>query len=144
NYVEQFQIFTEKISKNGTLIYCEKDEEVKKVAQTAPAHLLKIGYSIHVHETINGETCLIGEDGNKNPLLIFGDHNLQNINAAKHVCVQLGIHPEDFYQAIRSFKGASKRLELVKKNNSTAIYKDFAHSPSKLKATTEAVKKQFP
>lgn len=144
NYVEQFSIFADKISKNGTLIYCEKDEEVKKVAQNAPEHLLKIGYGVHVHETINGETCLIGEDGNKNPLLIFGDHNLQNINAAKHVCVQLGIHPEDFYQAIRSFKGASKRLELVKKNNSTAIYKDFAHSPSKLKATTEAVKKQFP
>lgn len=144
NYVDQFSIFTEKISQNGTLIYCEKDSEVKKVAEKSPNHLLKIAYKTHTHETFDGETCLIDDDGNKVPILVFGDHNLQNINAAKHVCLQLGITPEKFYQAIRSFNGASKRLELVKKNKSTAIYKDFAHSPSKLKATTEAVKKQFP
>lgn len=144
NYVEQFQIFTEKISEKGILIYCEKDQEVKIVAQKAPTHLLKIGYGIHVHETFNGETCLIDENGNKVPLLIFGDHNLQNLNAAKHVCTHLGVSPEHFYKAIRSFKGAAKRLELIAKNDFTTIYKDFAHSPSKLKATTEAVKKQFP
>jgi UDP-N-acetylmuramate: L-alanyl-gamma-D-glutamyl-meso-diaminopimelate ligase len=144
NYVEQFSIFINKITPNGTLIYCEKDAEVKKLAEKSRADLLKFGYGVHVHENFDGETCLIDEDGNKVPLLIFGDHNLQNINAAKHACVQLGISPEKFYHSIKSFKGASKRLELVKKNNSTAIYKDFAHSPSKLKATTEAVKKQFP
>ena len=143
NYVEQFSIFIDKITPNGTLIYCEKDPEVKKVAEKSKTNLLKIGYGVHVHETFDGETCLIDENGNKVPLLIFGDHNLQNINAAKHACLQLGISPEKFYSAIRSFNGAAKRLELVKKNNSTAIYKDFAHSPSKLKATTEAVKKQF-
>ena len=143
NYVEQFSIFIDKITPNGTLIYCEKDSEVKKLAEKSKANLLKFGYGVHVHETFDGETCLIDENGNKVPLLIFGDHNLQNINAAKHACLQLGISPEKFYSAIRSFNGAAKRLELVKKNNSTAIYKDFAHSPSKLKATTEAVKKQF-
>lgn len=143
NYVEQFSIFIDKITPNGTLIYCEKDPEVKKVAEKSKANLLKIGYGVHVHETFDGETCLIDENGNKVPLLIFGDHNLQNINAAKNACLQLGISPEKFYSAIRSFNGAAKRLELVKKKNSTAIYKDFAHSPSKLKATTEAVKKQF-
>lgn len=143
-YVEQFQIFADKISEKGILVYCEKDAEVKKVAENAPSHLLKIGYGIHVHETFNGETCLIDENGNKVPLQIFGDHNLQNLNAAKHVCTHLGISPEKFYHAIRSFKGASKRLELVAKNNFSSVYKDFAHSPSKLKATTEAVKKQFP
>ncbi len=143
NYVEQFSIFIDKITPNGTLIYCEKDSEVKKLAEKSKANLLKFGYGVHVHETFDGETCLIDENGNKVPLLIFGDHNLQNINAAKHACLQLGIIPEKFYSAIRSFNGAAKRLELVKKNNSTAIYKDFAHSPSKLKATTEAVKKQF-
>jgi UDP-N-acetylmuramate: L-alanyl-gamma-D-glutamyl-meso-diaminopimelate ligase len=143
NYVEQFSIFIDKITPNGTLIYCEKDPEVKKVAEKSKANLLKIGYGVHVHETFDGETCLIDENGNKVPLLIFGDHNLQNINAAKHACLHLGISPDKFYSTIRSFNGAAKRLELVKKNNSTAIYKDFAHSPSKLKATTEAVKKQF-
>jgi UDP-N-acetylmuramate: L-alanyl-gamma-D-glutamyl-meso-diaminopimelate ligase len=144
NYTEQFQIFTEKITEKGILVYCEKDAEVKKVAEKAPSHLLKIGYGIHVHETFDGETCLIDENGNKVPLQIFGDHNLQNLNAAKHVCTHLGISPEKFYQAIRSFKGASKRLELIAKNKFSCVYKDFAHSPSKLKATTEAVKKQFP
>ena len=50
----------------------------------------------------------------------------------------------NFYEAIQSFKGASKRLELVAQNEYTTVFKDFAHSPSKLVATTNAVKKQFP
>lgn len=144
NYVEQFSIFTRKIVNEGILIYCEKDKEVKKVAENAPSHLQKVPYGIHPHENVSGITYLIDEIGNKHELMIFGEHNLQNLNAAKNICLQLGLTKTQFYTAIQSFSGASKRLELVKKNNHTAIYKDFAHSPSKLKATTEAVKKQFP
>ena len=90
----------------------------------------------------NGVTSIL-MNGNKIPLQVFGDHNLQNINGARLVCNQLDISDEQFYEAIQDFKGASKRLELIARNESTAVYKDFAHSPSKLKATTNAVKQQY-
>ncbi len=144
NYVEQFKIFIDKIAENGTLIYCEKDDEVNQLAIANTSPIKKIGYGIHKNETKDGITSVFDSSNKKYELSIFGDHNLQNLNAAKNVCLELGLSEEQFYTAIQSFKGASKRLELIKKNDSTAIYKDFAHSPSKLKATTEAVKKQFP
>jgi UDP-N-acetylmuramate: L-alanyl-gamma-D-glutamyl-meso-diaminopimelate ligase len=84
------------------------------------------------------------DDGKTFPLLVFGEHNLMNINGARLVCKQVGISDEDFYRVISSFKGAAKRLELIVKNEHFAFYKDFAHSPSKVKATIDAAKKQFP
>lgn len=143
NYVEQFKIFVGLIEKNGSLIFCELDEEVKKVAQLVREDIKKLPYQIPQHKIENGITKLI-TGGEAIPLRIFGDHNLMNMNAAKLACNQLGISDPDFYEAIQSFGGAAKRLELVSRNEVTAIYKDFAHSPSKLKATTQAVKKQFP
>lgn len=142
NYVEQFKIFLDKIPTNGALVYCEADEEVKKLAENHPGDFEKIAYKTHPHVIENGVSIL--ETANeKVPLEIFGDHNLQNLNGARLVCLKLGVSSADFYKAIASFKGAARRLELVKKNNSTAIYKDFAHSPSKLKATTSALKNQY-
>ena len=143
NYVEQFRIFTGLIEKNGTLIYCESDEEVRKVAQQARTDIKKFPYNIPPHKIENGVTKLLAV-GKEIPLKVFGEHNLMNIMAAKLACNEAGIQDEDFYESIQSFTGAAKRLELVSKNDVTAVYKDFAHSPSKLKATTEAVKKQFP
>ncbi len=146
NYVEQFKIFADNIPANGTLIYCEEDEEVKKVAEHSKSACKKIPYGIPWHEIRNGITYLQHQSsGSKpqTPLQIFGEHNLMNIEAARKVCNALGIADEHFYSAISSFKGAARRLELLGRNDSAAIYKDFAHSPSKLKATIEAVKKQF-
>ena len=97
-----------------------------------------IPYSTPCHKIENGITSLAETE-----LLIFGEHNLMNLNAARIVCNELGISNFDFYQKIASFKGASNRLELIKKTKNSAIYKDFAHSPSKLKATSSAMKKQF-
>ncbi len=140
NYVEQFKIFTDLIEPNGTLIYCELDPEVKKLGEQFKGN--KIGYGIHPHKIVNGKTILLDE-GKEYPISVFGNHNLQNINASLQICLNLGIDKVEFYKSIASFTGASKRLELVKKNNSTAVYKDFAHSPSKLKATSDAMKAQF-
>ncbi len=140
NYVEQFSIFTDMIS--DSIIYCEADREVKKVVEASENRIKKMPYSTPAHVIENGVTILETEQG-RVPLMIFGDHNLQNLTGARLICNQLEVTDEQFYQAIQDFSGASKRLELVKKNESTAIYKDFAHSPSKLKATTEAVKKQY-
>ena len=144
NYVEQFEIFINQIAQNGTLIYCSNDKEVEKVALKANNAISKTPYSIPQYKINNGTTSLINEDNSEIDLEVFGEHNLMNINGARLVCNELGLTNSQFYDAIKSFKGASKRLELVGKNNQTAIYKDFAHSPSKLKATTNAVKQQFP
>lgn len=143
NYVEQFKIFTDKIVSKGTLIYCDLDAEVKNVALHSRPDIEKIAYGIFPNKVQNGVTSL--EYNSENfPLEIFGNHNLQNVNAAFQVCKKLGVSDIDFIKAIQSFTGAAKRLELVNKTENAACYKDFAHAPSKLKATTQALKTQFP
>tara|TARA_B100001758_G_scaffold247889_1_gene268209 strand:+ start:6708 stop:8033 length:1326 start_codon:yes stop_codon:yes gene_type:complete len=134
-YIEQFRIFKNMVRE--TLIYCSEDKELSKLSKEKTNCKL-IPYTTPEHKIINGVTSVEGTD-----LQIFGDHNLQNLNAAKIVCKELGVSDTDFYQNISTFKGASNRLELVKKNETCSIYKDFAHSPSKLKATSSAMKKQF-
>ncbi|MEZ4800575.1 MAG: Mur ligase family protein [Flavobacteriales bacterium] len=141
-YVDQFKIFLDKIPASGALVYCAADAEVKKLAENHEGKFEKIPYLTHAHHIENGVSILETNNGEV-PLEIFGDHNLQNLNGARLVCEKLGVSSTDFYKAIQSFKGAARRLELVKKNDQTAIYKDFAHSPSKLKATTSALKNQY-
>jgi len=140
NYVDQFQIFTEQIESGGKLIYCESDKEVLSIGEKYIGD--KIGYGTHGHKIVNGKTILL-DDGNEYPISVFGGHNLQNLNAALNVALDLGITKVEFYNAIANFTGASKRLELVNETDNSAVYKDFAHSPSKLKATSKAMKEQF-
>ena len=143
NYVEQFWIFASQINTNGTLIYCSEDREVKKIGEAARPDVRKLPYSIPKHTIKNGNTSIVFK-GNEYPILVFGEHNLMNLNGARLVCEELAISYDRFYKAIATFTGASNRLELVLENESTSFYKDFAHSPSKLKATTKAVKEQYP
>jgi len=134
-YVDQFRIFKNMVK--DTLIYCSEDEEIDKLAKEESKCKL-VPYSTPEHKIKEGVSSVEGTE-----LLIFGNHNLQNLNAAKLVCNELEISDTDFYKEISTFKGASNRLELVRKTNTSAVYKDFAHSPSKLKATSSAMKKQF-
>jgi len=134
-YVDQFRIFKNMVK--DTLIYFNEDEHLKKLSKEETDCQL-IPYATPKHSIENGITTLENTE-----LIIFGNHNLQNLNAAKLVCKELGVSEEDFFRQISTFKGASMRLELVKKTNTSSIYKDFAHSPSKLKATSSAMKKQF-
>jgi UDP-N-acetylmuramate: L-alanyl-gamma-D-glutamyl-meso-diaminopimelate ligase len=144
NYIEQFKIFIDLIEPNGNLIYCSNDKVLEEVCSSSSnTNISKWPYSIPNHEIINGLTYLIDKDI-KYPLQIFGNHNLMNLTAARLACNQMGINNQLFYEAIQSFTGAAKRLELVFKTGTFNFYKDFAHSPSKLKATTDAVKQQFP
>lgn len=139
NYVDQFRIFKNDVK--DVLFYCSDDKVLSKLCEEVSSCRLK-SYGTPNHSIENGITYLIdGED--KFRLEIFGEHNLQNLNAAFLVCQELGIAKKAFYKAISSFKGASKRLELVKRGSNTVVYKDFAHSPSKLKATSSAMKKQY-
>ena len=143
NYVEQFEIFISKITNGGILIYNEEDPEVKRVAEAATNPIRKIPYSTQSYSVENGETLLDTPEGPM-PIEIFGAHNLNNLAGAKWVCQNMGVDEEDFYEAIATFKGASKRLEKIAQSKNKVAYKDFAHSPSKVSATTKAVKAQFP
>ena len=143
-YTEQFTKFIELIEPNGHLIYCGEDAVLMELSQKAVNKTItKTSYLVPSNEIKNGVTYLI-RDNERIPLQIFGDHNLMNLNGARMVCNKIGLTDDQFYLSIQSFKGAAKRLELVYKSDNFNFYKDFAHSPSKLKATTSAVKKQFP
>jgi UDP-N-acetylmuramate: L-alanyl-gamma-D-glutamyl-meso-diaminopimelate ligase len=142
-YVEQFQKFADMIQPQGSLIYYEKDENLQAIADKSREDIEKLPYWSHDSVIENGITYLLA-DGKKIKLQVFGDHNLQNISGAQLVCCQLGLTDEQFYTAIAEFKGASRRLEVLAEKEGCVVFNDFAHSPSKLKATTEAVKKQFP
>jgi len=144
NYVEQFRQFIRLIEPKGQLIYCEKDEVLSDLcSEKMREDVLRLPYSVPEHSIEHGVTSITFENKTY-ALQVFGDHNLMNLNGAMKVCKQIGINELQFLKAIQSFKGAAKRLELVHKSETFNFYKDFAHSPSKLKATTDAVKKQFP
>lgn len=143
NYVDQFRIFAEMVPESGALIYCDDDIEVIKVAEDDNIKASKRAYSAPDYVIKNG-TSIIRYGEKEYPMNVFGRHNMLNIQGAKEVLETIGVKPEDFYVSISSFKGASKRLELIKSNGKANIYKDFAHSPSKLKATINAVHDQFP
>jgi UDP-N-acetylmuramate: L-alanyl-gamma-D-glutamyl-meso-diaminopimelate ligase len=142
NYVEQFKIFTDSIVNGGGMVYNVEDEIVKEVVESSENHIKKYPYKTPDHFIENGITYIETAEGNL-PLEIFGKHNLQNLAGAKWICQHMGIDEDDFYEAIVSFKGASKRLEKIAESESTVIFKDFAHSPSKVAATTKAVKEQY-
>lgn len=146
DYVDQFRKFMDCVEQSGALIYCESDEEVKKLALKVRADIRSYPYSVPEHAIENGMTYLLPQGTGKQrvPLMVYGEHNLMNLNGARLVCRQIGISDDEFYKAISTFKGAARRLELIVKNDCFAFYKDFAHSPSKVKATLEAVKRQFP
>ena len=139
-YREQFAQFINLIEPKGTLIYCDEDKEVRHVAEeNQRSDIQKLPYVCPEHRVENGVTY-IGETA----LEIFGHHNLLNLTAARLACRQVGVSNEQFDEAISTFEGASKRLELVKKNDTCAVYKDFAHAPSKLRATIHAMREQYP
>ena len=143
NYVEQFRIFVDGIVRGGSITYNEEDEELKRVVEASENTIRKFPYRTPEHVIDNGVTYLETEDGPM-PLEVFGKHNLNNLMGAKWVCQQMGVDEADFYEAIATFKGASKRMEKLAESKTAVAFKDFAHSPSKVKATTQAVREQYP
>lgn len=143
NYVEQFAIFVNQITKGGILVYNEEDETVKKVAEESTNTIRRLPYQTPSYTVKDGTTLLDTPEGPM-PIEVFGAHNLNNLAGAKWICQNMGVDEADFYEAIASFKGASKRLEKIAEGKGKVAYKDFAHSPSKVSATTKAVKSQYP
>ena len=142
-YVEQFKIFIDSIIKGGSITYNIEDAEVKKVVQNSENTIRKFPYQTPDYIVENGITILETDEGSM-PIEIFGKHNLNNLAGAKWICQQIGIDENDFYEAISTFQGASKRLEKIAETDNAIAYKDFAHSPSKVLATTNALKNQYP
>lgn len=143
NYLEQFEIFISQVSYGGILIYNQQDKDLTTLVENSTNPIRKIPYETPKYYTEKEVTYLVTPEGNM-PIEVFGEHNLSNLMGAKWICQNMGVDEADFYEAIASFKGASKRLEKIVETKETTIYKDFAHSPSKVKATTQAVKQQFP
>ncbi len=143
NYVEQFEIFLTEMTNGGTIIYNQEDPEVKRVVENSTATIKKVAYQTPEYTVEDGTTLLETPEGPM-PIEVFGKHNLNNLEGARWVCQLMGIDAEDFYEAIATFSGASKRLEKIAETETAIAYKDFAHSPSKVKATTEALKNQYP
>jgi UDP-N-acetylmuramate: L-alanyl-gamma-D-glutamyl-meso-diaminopimelate ligase len=143
-YLEQFVIFINKIESGGVLIYNETDTELNKLVNNHKRDDIRyIPYGIPGHSIEAGKTT-VTLGGHTTALKVFGNHNLLNMQAAFLACTELGLSAEKFTNAIHSFTGASRRLELLAENDKAVAYRDFAHAPSKLKATTQAVKLQFP
>jgi len=143
NYTDQFRIFIEKITEGGILIYFDGDPEVRKLALASEKKIKKVPYK--VHGFFQNKTGFYAATHNRViAVKIFGEHNMQNLSAAREACIASGVSEDDFYKAVQSFEGTSKRLQKLAENANGIVYLDFAHSPSKVKATVEAIVLRYP
>ncbi|GAB3332907.1 Mur ligase family protein [Larkinella ripae] len=143
-YVHQFERLADAMSKSGTIIFDDTDDMLDVIALKEREDVTRQPYDVHSYRIENGKTVLVTKHQGDVPVLVFGEHNMKNISGALAICDHLGVTEDLFYEAIQSFKGAHKRLEKVSESASTVVFRDFAHAPSKVGATTEAVKAQFP
>jgi len=143
DYRKQFDLLLDNIEPGGVIVYNEADPEVVDVVDSTANEVKKFAYGIPDYEVENGETWLVTPEGNI-PLAIFGQHNLNNLEGARWICNQMGCTDEQFYEAIPSFTGAARRLEALEENEQISAYRDFAHAPSKVKATVKSIKEKYP
>lgn len=141
-YEQLFSDYIQMIEPQGKLFYCDDDDQLVAMAQKT-RHITAYSYNAHPHKVTPKKTLLL-HNNQGTPLSVFGTHNMKNIQAAYLVCKELGISDNDFYKAIANFRGAAKRLQLLEENENVVVFQDFAHAPSKLQATTTAVKEQYP
>ncbi len=142
SYVEQFQLLIESLGTTDTLIYCAADPELVDLIEQIQPICVCVPYTTHTYELTDQQVIVKNESGDPFPLKIFGKHNLQNLKAAQLATACIGLSKEDFYPAIQSFTGASKRLQLLLQAGKITAYQDFAHAPSKVTATVNAVREK--
>ncbi|AQG81454.1 UDP-N-acetylmuramate--L-alanine ligase [Spirosoma montaniterrae] len=143
-YVDQFELLAEAMPKAGILVFDETDDMLDVIGQKEREDIVKLPYEAHPSDIVDGQTLLITKKGEKIPVLVFGEHNMKNIAGAMTVLDRIGITDDQFYAAIPTFKGAARRLEKIAERGNRILFRDFAHAPSKVEATTEAVKRQYP
>lgn len=143
-YLNQFRKFISLIEEGGKLFYCDEDEHLQRLAkENIRPEIDVLSYNASEYTVQNGQSILSYKE-EQHVLKIFGRHNLMNLNVAIQVCKSIGIPEEVIMKAAESFKGASNRLELLASDLEVKVFRDFAHSPSKVKATVNALKEQFP
>ena len=142
SYVDQFRKYLETIEPGGALIYNERDLELVKLVEETSAPVKTFSYNLPRFEILDGQTFIETEEGMM-PLQIFGEHNLSNLEAARWICLEMGVQEDAFYDAILSFTGAQNRMEVFKSGNQAKVFRDFAHAPSKVEASVKALKEQF-
>lgn len=143
DYIRQFDAFADATPKGGILVFNELDPVTAVLCNKERPDILHVPFKTHPYEIENGNVILISSNKEKIPLKVFGKHNLMNIAAAKEVLKKIGITAEQFYKAIPSFVGAAGRLDKIRDDQNLVVFKDFAHAPSKVRATTEAVKELY-
>ncbi len=143
-YKEQFSAFIKSLPHGALLIYYQHDPHIVEILKDLDKAIQTQAYEAFHFEVVEGQCLLFDDAGDAIPLQVFGKHNLENLKAAYLACQAVGITKEAFFQAIPSFQGAAKRLQLLHKTSSSAVYQDFAHAPSKVKATVEALRQQYP
>ena len=143
NYLEQFTIFADTITPDGCLIYFADDKETVRIAESSRTDIRKIPFKTHGY--FQNKTGFYGATHNRVvPLKIFGEHNMQNLSAAKEACLTAGITEDQFYEAIVTFEGTSMRLQKINENENGVVFLDFAHAPSKVRGTLNAVAERYP
>ncbi len=142
SYVDQFRKYLETIEPGGALIYNERDLELVKLVEETSAPVKTFSYNLPRFEILDGQTFIETEEGMM-PLQIFGEHNLSNLEAARWICLEMGVQEDAFYDAILSFTGAQNRMEVFKSGDQAKVFRDFAHAPSKVEASVKALKEQF-
>ncbi len=143
NYCSQFEQYLQGMEVGAPLFYNNEEPEVARIVAKAATHLRAVPYNHPKFSYEDGVAVLDTEFGGI-PVSVFGRHNLLNMQAAINVCMELGIGKEDCYKAIADFGGAARRLEKIKEEEGMVVYRDFAHAPSKLKATLDAVREAYP
>ena len=142
SYVDQFRTYLDTIEPGGALIYNERDEELVKLVEETSAPVKTFSYGLPAFEIVDGQTFIETAEGMM-PLEIFGEHNLSNLEAARWICLEMGVQEDAFYDAILSFTGAQNRMEVFKSGDQVKVFRDFAHAPSKVAASVKALKEQF-
>jgi UDP-N-acetylmuramate: L-alanyl-gamma-D-glutamyl-meso-diaminopimelate ligase len=142
DYVDQFRLYLNTVEDGGAVIYNERDAVLKEVVETSSATVKHFAYSLPNYEIIDGQTFIETPEGMM-PLQVFGTHNLSNMEAARWLCLEMGVQEEEFYDAIMSFSGAQNRMEVFHEGTQTKVFRDFAHAPSKVGASVKALKEQF-
>lgn len=142
-YAKQFELFVKTIQPSGNLVFCKNDKQVLQITKHAPKDVTLSPYSEHPFE-VNGDKTYLKTEGELVEVKVFGKHNMENIAAAKSVCNMLGVTNAQFYSAIATFLGAAKRMQRLNFNDSVEVFVDFAHAPSKVKATVKALKEAYP
>ncbi len=143
-YVDQFELLAEAMPKAGILLFDDSDDMLDVIGQKERPDVTKIPYQAHPYEVNDSQTYLITKRNQRIPVVIFGEHNMKNIAGAMAVLDRIGITEDQFYEAIPTFKGADGRLQKLAEKGGHTLFRDFAHSPSKVEASTNAVKNQYP